>query len=71
MKKICVVFLMIIFAEGMISAKFTPKMVVKIHYADRDQAYKKLKSLKLTYEDVQKTWARALIVPEKLEEIRQ
>lgn len=39
------------------------EMVVKIQFADRDTAYETLRPLRLTYEDVQANWARAIVSP--------
>lgn len=48
-----------------------PDMVVKILYDDRDTAYDLLQPLRLTYEDVQPTWARALAKMNQLIKIRE
>ncbi|MBN1550400.1 carboxypeptidase regulatory-like domain-containing protein [bacterium] len=46
-------------------------MVVKINYHDRNLAYDQLRPLRLTYEDVQLNWARALASPKQLEQIQE
>lgn len=45
-------------------------LVVKILFQNRDDAYARLKPLRLTYEDVRDTWAQALVTPVELMKIK-
>ena len=44
-------------------------MVVKIDYPDKAIAYPEIRPLVVTFEDVQPTWARALVLPEQYERL--
>ncbi len=46
-------------------------MVVNIHFKDKNLAFIQLKPLHLSYEDVQETWARALVKHSQLDEIQK
>lgn len=63
------VLILVILNVTMAFAIADPNMIVQINYADKNLAYVTLRPMRLTFEDVQSTWARAVVKPWQLDMI--
>lgn len=68
-RKIVFVIVFVILLNNVSFAGYEVDMIVKISFKNKGEAFEKLKPLRLTYEDVQDTWARAVVKKRELTEI--